>query len=63
VQSPTEIDTSVAVRWLHTISLNTEREENITEEEKGRDCNEYDPDQEPKRQRGQKELPNLSLCP
>jgi hypothetical protein len=60
-QSPTEIDTSITVGWLHTISLNAERKENIAEEKIGRDRNRDDPDQEPKRQRGEKELPHLSL--
>jgi hypothetical protein len=61
VQSPTEIDTSAAIGWFHTISLNVEREKNITKKEVGQDCNRDDPDQEPRRQRGQKEFPHLSL--
>jgi len=44
-QPPTEIDTSVAIGWLHTASFNPERKADITEEEIGGDGNEEDPDE------------------
>ena len=45
-QSPTKVDTSIGVGWLHTDPLNSKRNAEITEKKIGEERDQKDPDQE-----------------
>jgi len=44
------------IGWLHTDSLNPERDAEVTEKDIGEECNQADPEQELWCERGKKEL-------
>jgi hypothetical protein len=59
MQPPAKIYPPIVIGWLHTDSLNRERDAEVTEKKIGEECNQGGPDQEPWRYRGKKELPDL----
>jgi hypothetical protein len=60
-QSPTKVDASIGIGWLHTDPLNRERNAEKTEKKISAQRDQKDPDQEHGRQRGEKEFPNSPM--
>ena len=60
-QSPTKVDSSIAIGRLHTDPLNRERNAEKTEKKIGAERDQKDPDQEHGGQRGEKEVPNSPM--
>jgi len=61
MQPPTKIYPSVVIGWLHTDSLNRERDAEVTEKNVGEERNQGDPDQELWCERRKKEFSDLMM--